>query len=949
VLLEVCPVLSPSAGHTRETPAIDFGFGAWDDGAPMLALSKDRAPLQGRATEVEVLTGLLDDVDQRGAALVLRGDPGIGKSRLLSEAVALAGERQMNLLVASGVQSEARLAFGGLQQLLRPVRSAANGLPAAHKAVLEAALGVGDDEPPEPFRIALVVLDLLSDAAADSPLLLVAEDAHWLDRPSLDVLGFVARRIESDPIVLLASAREGYPTIFSTVDLPQLRLQPLDPESATRLLGESGDHLTEGERSRILREAAGNPLALVELPSIAHRLDDDQLMPGLVPLTERLERACAARAADLPRETQLLLLVAALNDSESLSEVLQTGRVVADQPVGVEDLQAAADSKIVELDERAVRFRHPLMRSAVRQSASVEQRRRVHAALAETLEADPDRRVWHQAALLIGVHEHVATELEEAGRRARRRGAVQVAFTALRGAAELSDPAQQGRRLLSAGELAVEVGKPELAAPLLREVGDDGGPVERARAMLIEELVSPTQLRDVARVTRIVDAAERAGAAGDRDLHIGLLWRAVSRAWWTDPGPDARRVLVDAARRLGDAGDTDSRVIAINAYADPVGHAADVLPRLEAVAARRTFDTESARHLGPAALVVGAFDVGMTFLTAAVDGLRGEGRLGHLPRMLALQGMVASFLATWDIAVPAGEEARRLASELDQPLWIAGGENVISMVAGMRGDADEAERGGARAERLGLAAGGQLPVALAQFGRVFGALGEGRHDDAYAYASRLFDPADTAYHPATACWLIADLAEAALHAGRSEEGRHRLAQVEAMVGAAPAVWIELNLRHARALLAADEGQAQRAFDDALAADLGRWPFQHARLLLAYGEWLRRQRRIADSRGPLRSARDTFDRLGCISWSGRARRELRASGESSRRRDPAARDELTAQELHIAQLAAQGLSNREIGQKLFVSPRTVSTHLYRIYPKLGISARGELASALGSTS
>jgi DNA-binding CsgD family transcriptional regulator len=928
--------------------AIDFPIGAWDDDASMLALSKDRAPLLGRSAEVEVLTGLLDDVERTGAALVLRGDPGIGKSRLLSEAIALAEERQMNVLATRGVQSEARLAFGGLQQLLRPVRSQATELTATHQAVLDAALGIGDDEPPEHFRIALAVLDLLSDAATDSPLLLVAEDAHWLDQPSVDVLRFVARRLESDPIVLLASAREGYPTVFSAVDLPELQLQPLDPESATRLLGESGDHLPAGQRSRILREAAGNPLALVELPSIAHRLDDEQLMPGLVPLTARLERAFAARAADLPLETQLLLLVAALNDSETLSEVLQAGRVVADQPVGVEALQAAADATIMELDERTVRFRHPLMRSAVRQSASVEQRRRVHAALAETLETEPDRRVWHQAALLTGVHENVATELEEAGRRARRRGAVQVAFTALRGAAELSEPAQHGRRVLSAGELAVELGKPELAAPLLREVGDHGGPVERARAMLIEELVSPTQLRDVERVTRIVDAAERAGAAGDRDLHTGLLWRAVSRAWWTDPGPDARRVLVDAARRLGDAGDADSRVIAIDAYADPVGHAADVLPRLEAVAARRTFDTESARHLGPAALVVGAFVLGMTFLTAAVDGLRGEGRLGHLPRMLTLQGIVASFLATWDVAVPAGEEARRLASELDEPFWIAGGENVISMVAGMRGDADEAERGSARAERLGLAAGGQVTVAIAQFGRVFGALGEGRHDDAYAYASRLFDPTDTAYHPVVACWLIGDLAEAALHAGSSDEGRHRLAQVEAMVGVAPAVWIELNLRHARALLATDVGQAQRAFDDALAADFGSWPFQHARLLLAYGQWLRRQRRIADSRGPLRSARDIFDSLGCMSWSGRARRELRASGESSRRRDPAARDQLTAQELQIAQLAAQGLSNREIGQRLYLSHRTISTHLYRIFPKLGITARGELHAALSAS-
>ena len=199
------------------------------------------------------------------------------------------------------------------------------------------------------------------------------------------------------------------------------------------------------------------------------------------------------------------------------------------------------------------------------------------------------------------------------------------------------------------------------------------------------------------------------------------------------------------------------------------------------------------------------------------------------------------------------------------------------------------------------------------------------------------------------CWLIGDLAEAAVNTDRRDHALARLAEVEAAVGENPETWIALELRYARAILAPDSESAEARFEEALAADLARWPFQRARLLLAHGRWLRRERRIADSRAPLRTARDIFDTLGCASWADQARRELRASGESSRRRDPSLRDELTAQELQIAQLAAEGLSNREIGQKLFVSPRTVSTHLYRIYPKLGISARGELASALETAS
>ena len=239
-------------------------------------------------------------------------------------------------------------------------------------------------------------------------------------------------------------------------------------------------------------------------------------------------------------------------------------------------------------------------------------------------------------------------------------------------------------------------------------------------------------------------------------------------------------------------------------------------------------------------------------------------------------------------------------------------------------------------------------MAFAQFGKVLAALATDRHADAYAYGERLFDPADSAYHPVISSWLLADLAEAVRHIDRRDAARARVAQVEDIVGARPGTWIATGLLHARALLA-DPGEAGERFEEALAGDLSRWPFQRARIQLAYGQWLRRQRRVADSRAILRTARDTFDALGCEPWSGQARRELRASGERSRRRVPEARDQLTAQELQIAQLAAQGLSNREIGQRLFLSHRTISTHLYRVFPKLGITSRGELSAALAPRS
>jgi DNA-binding CsgD family transcriptional regulator len=266
----------------------------------------------------------------------------------------------------------------------------------------------------------------------------------------------------------------------------------------------------------------------------------------------------------------------------------------------------------------------------------------------------------------------------------------------------------------------------------------------------------------------------------------------------------------------------------------------------------------------------------------------------------------------------------------------------------MRGDEKGAKRAAERAEQIGVQAQANVVSALTLPGRVLAALGAARHAEAFEIAERMFDPADPAYHPVMRCWLIGDLAEAAVGIDRRDHGLDRLAEVEGAVGAQPEMWIALELRYARAILATDPAIAAERFEEALSADLARWPFQRARVLLAHGRWMRRERRVADSRPPLRAAREIFDTLGCASWADQARRELRASGESSRRRDPSLRDQLTAQELQIAQLAADGLSNREIGQKLYVSPRTVSTHLYRIYPKLQISARTELASALSGS-
>jgi DNA-binding CsgD family transcriptional regulator len=915
----------------------------------MLGTARDEAaPLFGRANEERLLASLLDEVATRGQALVLRGEPGIGKSRLLSDAARKARERGMAVLTTTGVQSEAHLPFAGLHLLLRPVRERAVDLPPIQRDALDAAFGLTQEVAPEHYRIAMASLDLISEVANDGPLLLVVEDAHWLDGPTADVLAFVARRIESDPVLLLAAARDGYPSGLTDVGLPEQRLAALDDATAAALLDAAAPGLPLATRSRVLREAAGNPLALLELPAAAGQPGNEQSVPGGLPLTERLERAFAGRVSDLPDATRLVLLVAALNDEDAVSEILQAASAVAGTSLDLAALEPAVEAALIALDVNSIRFRHPLIRSAVRQSASVQQRRRVHEALAATLESDPDRRVWHRAALMSGTDEDLARELEEAGTRARRRGAIDIAVTALRRAVELSDPSHRARRMFATAELAYERGRPDIAVPMLRELERlDLQPLDVARARFLRELLVARALADHSRVAGRIATAEQAGAAGDRELHHNLLWIAAAHTWWASPGPDIRQLVVDAANRAGPPVAADPRLVSIHAYADPYANASKVLACLREAADSGVTGAAPAGYLASAGTVTGAFYDSLTFCATAIDSARAEGRLGALPRLLATQAILAVRLPNWDIAIPAAEEARRLATELRQSIWLATAETAIAMIGAVRGDPAETERATARAEQIALGLGATHLVALAQSGPILSALAHGRYAEALRLAERLFDPGDPAHHLHFACMGIGDLAEAAAHAGRSQAARERLAEVEAMVGDAPAEWVAINLRHARALLADDEREADARFEEALSADLDRWPFWRGRLLLAHGRWLRRRRRVTDSRAPLREARHLFDAIGASSWGKQARSELRASGESSRRRDPAARDDLTPQELQIAQLAADGLSNREIGQRLFLSHRTISTHLYRVFPKLGITSRTELGAALAS--
>ena len=693
-------------------------------------------PLVGRAAETERVGGLLDGIRSAGDALVLRGEPGVGKSRLLSAAAAEARARGFTVLSATGVQAEARLPYAGLHQLLRPVRARARDLPEALREALAAAFGLVEGQAPERPRVAMAALDLLCDVATDAPVLIVAEDVQWLDRSTADALAFIARRLEHDPIVLLAALRDGFDARLLDAGLAELRVPALEPDAAAQLLDTSWPQLATDVRARILEEAAGNPLALRELPLAGGQGYPATPMPGLLTLTERLEAAFAARVSDLPDDTRLLLLASALSDTDRVTEVLDAACAVAGSPLGLESLEPAAQAAIVHLDERTVRFRHPLMRSAIVQSASAPRRRRMHEALAEVLRAEPERGVWHRAALISGSHEDVAVDLEEAGRRAQRRGATWTAVAALRRSAELSSPSERGRRLLGAAQLALELGQPDLVRGLLREAEDlHSGPLDRARASLTEATLELRPLGDAARILSLIAVAEQAGEAGDRDLHIDLLWLVAQRTYWYGAPQAPRQALIEATRRLRRSHPDDARVLTILIYAEPFAVTPEDVARLRSAAGDPGHDTDIWRYLSSAAAaLVGAFDTGLTPLGVAIERLRADGRLGHLQRMLTLHGTLAARVADWDVAIPAAEEARRLTSESRDPIWEAATEVVVSTIAGMRGDVEGAEAAALRAEQIALPLGAKVMACMAQSGRILGALGEARYADAYDLA-----------------------------------------------------------------------------------------------------------------------------------------------------------------------------------------------------------------------
>jgi DNA-binding CsgD family transcriptional regulator len=910
-----------------------------------------RAPvaevLVGRERESRALNGLLHSVEDHSAAMLLRGQVGIGKSALMAAACDRAVREGVGVVRTTGTRSEAHVPFAGLHALVQLLLDRVASITPAQREAVQAGFKMPATTSAESFSMAIDSLELIAAASNAAPLLIAVDDAHWLDASTAEVLGFVAHRLASLRVVLVMAVESGCETRLVDFDIPELDVPPLEPGGAEALIDGRATGLTQGVRRRVMALGSGNPLALHALLDITSS-DPAAVFgaPAELLLTPRFVRAFARRFAALPTATQALLLTAAADDRASLDDVCAAASLLSPDPHPfLDDLAPALSSELVEYDNARITFCHPLLPAAIYQSVTPSRRRSTHLALAATLCSRPSQRAWHRAASIKGVDEELAADLEASALAIAHRDP-SMSLSALERAAELSvDARRRQGRLLEAAEIALDLGQKDRADRTLSKVeAATCTPLQRARAGMVRDMIAAGIVIGPDAVTTLVDAAAQAISSGETAVALRVLQVAAVHAWWTDTEAAVRARIVATANDVESVED-EAVVASVVAMCDPE-NAAAMLTTAASRTSPAACDCGTALALGTALHIVGEFERSTAFLSVALERSRQRGTTWLLPQATALQAWNIVFTGDWSKALAAASDAAALSRDLHQPVWESFALVLRSLVAAVRGEVDAAESLLGQAEALALPMGARAVLADVQFGHALLALGGGRHDEAFEHLLRTFDPRDPAHHHFRASWRIGDFAEAAIHSGHVEEAREQFARCEKVILRGASRRLKVAVLYARALLA-DEGTAEAAFEAALSEDLSGFAFYRARLLLQYGVWLRRHRKIAQARMPLRAARDTLLALGAIPWAERARQELRAAREAHR--NPSGSwAQLTEQELQIAQMVAQGLTNREVAQHLYISPRTVGCHLYRIFPKLGISSRAQLRTALEGT-
>ena len=907
------------------------------------------ARLLGRRSECAALDELVASVRAGPSrALVLRGEAGVGKSALLAYLVERASG--CGIARATGVESEMELAFAGLHQLCAPFVDRLERLPSPQCDALGTAFGLRDGDAPDRFLVGLATLSLLSDAAEDRPLVCIVDDAQWLDGASAQALAFVARRLGAESVGLVFAVRE--PTGAPLLDgLEELRVGGLEDHDAQALLeAVVAGPLDERVRDRIVAETHGNPLALLELPRgrSPAELAGGFGLDGKPALSGRIEERFQERLADLPPATRLLLLVAA---AEPIGDPLLLWKAAAALGIDAGAGAAAAEADLVELDAQ-VRFRHPLVRSAVYGAAAPEDRRRVHQTLAEATDADldPDRRAWHRAQATAGLDEEVAAELEHSAGRARARGGLAAGAAFHERAAELTpDPARRARRALAAAQSKHQAGAPDAAERLLAMA--QAGPLDeldRALAQLLHAQISFASTRGRDAPPLLLEAAKRLeplDATLARETYLDAFAAAFSADRLVGDG-DAREVA--EAVLAADWGPASSRAcdplldgLAALMTQGYVAGAPAVKQALSAFRENASSEADELRWLWLACHVSRALgdDVAWDELTARqVELARRTGALSLLPVALDEQAHVDLFCGRLAAAMSHAAEAAAVIEATGSQL------NLRSPIALAIWCGEEAEASALiRASREEVVRRGEgIWLASVDWGSAVLYNGLGRYDDALAAAERAAqDPKGLG----TPMWVLVDLVEAAVRTGNPERAAAPLMQLTEIAEANGTDWALGFSARSRAMCS--EGQAAESLYQEAIERLSRTRIRVAlaRTRLVYGEWLRRENRRVDAREQLKAAHTMLTDSGMQAFAERARRELLATGETVRKRSVETLDDLTPQEAQIARLAADRQTNPEIGAQLFLSPRTVEWHLRKVFGKLGISSRKELRSAL----
>jgi DNA-binding CsgD family transcriptional regulator len=898
--------------------------------------------LLGRDAEQRVVDELLQSARTgRSAVLVLRGEPGIGKTALLRYARSCAAE--MTVLRSVGIEVEHELPFAGLHQLLRPCLRLLGRLPAPQATALRGAFGLSFDSVENPFLVSLGLLSLLAEACEESPVLCLIDDAHWLDRPSQAALAFASRRLEAERIAVLVAARGREQSQFDSSGLPELDLAGLDDAAADALLRSRIEHPAADEVVRLLLHTAnGNPLALLELPTglTTSQLAGAEPIVGPPPAHGAVEEAFRARAAALPLAVRMALLLASVEQS---GDVQTLARALERSGLSASALEEAQDAGLVRVNG-TLEFRHPLVRSAVYASASHDERRIAHETLAAVLE-DPVSSAWHMALMSDRANEGIAIQLDAAGAQAVARGAHATAAAAFERAGELGeDASRKGPRLLWAAQTSLAAGRSNAALAL----------VERAQP-LIEDQVNASEL-DVVRAVIALRrgspadtfslARSAAAGLGEREPERALemvalmIWAAATGGWAASGVPDAHAIVAQISRG-------GSRRAFMQAMLD----GAMAMLRGEPMRARDLFAEALRRADGqPSDVVVtqlagligqwiADFAPARNRFARVVAQRRAEGSLtelaGSLP-LLAIGEMCTGHLqAAYDATAEGLELTRQLGYDQDEISYLA----LQAWTASLMGKEEDCRRYSESALRRGLATGVGWAIGEAHLALGLLELGLGNAREAIEHLEQI----DPGPFPPTTMLATPELIDAALRLGEPDRARLALERFEAWSPVSRTPLVAGMLARCRALIADDAGQAERLFREALRQhDLRMNPYERARTQLAHGERLRRDRRRIEARIQLRGALDTFEGLGCALWAERARDELRATGETARKRDPSTIDELTPQELRVARLVAGGASNKSVAEQLFLSRRTVEYHLGKIFVKLGVSSRFELA-------